>query len=417
MTMSASATSVASISELLKNVYEDALHSDLNNEFIPYKRLEDKSKDIAYTGKAWIWDITYGRSGAVRAASDGGAVPKAARYNYKQASATPSVQVGAHQWTDMALKVANNNKGAFANVLTEEMEKLKNDLVHSLARQMFGTGDSIITTLRAASDFSAASGYLNVEDVAMFEIGMRLDVMSSAYATRITAGDCAVVAFVDVDNKRLLVTSGSGTTLTIASTSTTDIVIVYESYDATNGVSLEMTGLQQIINDTGTLHGLDLATYPWWRAQVMGNGGVAAPLTATRIDSILQRMMGVGSYPTIGFCSWGVYNALTNLLRDRQRYNDTKTIDGGLEVKVWTGPQGPVPIMADRWCPKGKLILPNEKELAKLNLGKPEFIEGDKAKLHFAVSYLKYDSVLVHYCQMITTLRTKHGMLKDIIEE
>lgn len=418
MTMTAATTNVAAIQGLLKYVYEPAIREDIQNEFLPYKRLEDKTKKVNFTGKAWVFEVEYKRSGAIRAGSDGGAVPKAANYGYVQGSVTPSIQIGAHQWSHMATKIAKDSKGSFADLVQREVTKLKNDMVHSIARQMFGTGDSVITNLSAASNISAASGTLHVDDTTFFAIGMRLDVTDASYTSRISIGDCAVVAYVDHDNKTLTVTPGSGTTLTISSTADGDKVIVYESYDTTNGVSLEMTGLQQIINDSGTLHGLDLSTYPWWKAQVMGNGGTPAALTSTRLNKILQRMVTVGGYPTIAYMSFGVYNSLCNLLVSRQRYNDEIELDGGLKVKTWMGPKGPVPIYPDWMIPRNRIFLPDEALLGKLTLGEPEFISGDNQKImHFNTSYLKFDSVLVYYTQLYTPLRTRHGLLEDIIED
>lgn len=415
MAFADTAATTTNMSEVLKRVYAPWLEKALNNSWPVLKRLQGKDQGVQFNGTALYWAVRYGRP-LSKAGSESNGIPAATVSQTKQVYQTPSMQYSAIQWSDFYMEQAKSNKAVFAQEIMGEMETHKDAMMADVARQVMGDGTGIIATLRAASNGANPTLYLTVGQARKFEVGNYIVVLAgstlSTTTHRGTSTTALRVTSVDLDNDTLTTTGD-----TLASTAAGDGIMVYDAHSS--GTSLECIGLQQIANDTATLHGLDVATYPWWKGTVVNNGAeVNAQLDLSKLHKLIHHLsIRVDAKPTVLYCSHGVKRAFMALLQARQQYVDKMKVDGGFQVDAFTSDNGPIPIIADRWAPANTIIALSEPKLIWTQLGgKPGFMDKDGSVVHLKAGYPLYESYLRWYPQLGCKQRSCHGMLKYIEE-
>ncbi len=404
--------STSTLSEALKRVYTSWLSNALNNEWLPLKRLKRTGKTVEINGSALHFAVHYARNGSVRAGSETGTLPTAGTAGVQSTYENISHQYGTVEWADAYMRKANNNKGAFARETDFHMKDLRDGMMASVARQVMGTGDGIISYIHTA--VNTASPTLIVDDASLFENGMRIKICqgSDIDTTRHTVNDYLVVTGVDLDLNYIYTSGG-----TIASSAADDAIIFQGAQSG--GTSYETVGLQQVCDDSETLHNLAPGTYRWWAAQVVANGdGANANLDLAKIHKAIHSVIIRGKYPTVMYMSFGVKRALIKLLQANQRYVDEITLDGGLKVEAFTSDRGPIPIITDRWAPRNTILFVCEPDMGWSNLGGDVgWLDKDGSILHLSATKPTYYSVSCWYPQLLCFRRDVQAKLTFISED
>jgi hypothetical protein len=402
------------MSEVLKRVYAPWFAKQLNNSWRPLKRISKNSKGIGFNGTALYWMVRYGRPHA-RAGGETAASPIANTSQNKQAYETPSLQFTTVEWSDLYIEKSKVSKAAFAREVQGEMEEHKDAMMASVARQMMGSGNGIVGTLRAASDGANPTLLLDEGQAKFFEVGNLVKVCNGTTlnTTRGSGSTALRVTEVDLENDQLGTTGD-----TIASSADGDAVIIYGSQ--ASGTTYEMNGLQGICSDTTTLHGLDVSTYPWWKATVVKNGDAVTALDLSKLRKLLHHISIRGGKVSVIYCSYGVKRAFISLLQARQRYVDEITLDGGAKVEAFTGDYGPIPIIADRWAPAETMLALCEKDLLFSEIGgAAKWIDDPNTGnvVQKKSGYPIYEALMRWYPQIGARRRDVQGKLTNIEEE
>ncbi len=420
MAFTATTTDSTSMSEILKRVFAPWLVEALNNSWRPLKRLQGKAHGVSKGGTGLYWPVRYGRPHA-RAGGESAALPVATSSQDQQASETPSKQYTTVQWSDFHIRNSKTKSHAWAREIQSEMEAHKKAMMASVCRQVMGTGDGIVAYLNAANNalnpdlyLRATVGATEKGGASMFEVGNYIKVCNAQTlnTTRHTASTPLRVTEVDLQNNKIGTTGD-----TTASTAADDAVIIYGSQ--VSGSTYETVGLQQICDATSTLHGLAPGTYKWWKGTVVENGAAISALDLNKLRELIDHIVTRGGKPTCLYMSFGVRRALISLLQARQRYVDKMKIDGGVEVEAFTHSEGSIPILADRWCPKNKILAPCEDDLLWSQLGgKPHWLEDQGGSVvHLKSGYPIFESVLAWYPQLGCRRRDIQGQLTNVEEE
>lgn len=416
---------ITSLTNALKVTYGNWMTKCFSTEYLPLKRLTGKSDNSEIGALGLTFSVQPGRTGSARAGAETAALPAPGVASYKQVTQTLAMQVGTALWTERILKLADNDIKSFAKQAQSQMEDLKDAMVASLARQIMGTGDGIITTLRAVSDGTSASttNKLYVTDARMFEIGMRLDVVQGAsYTTRLTAGSYLKVSFVDyVNNVVEWSANDEAVDAVTASTAIGDYVIIYGSHSS--GTTYETVGMQQICSDTSTLHGLSPSTAAtkWWRANVRDNGGgVNEPLALENLDALLHDIQSRGGKASVMYMSLGVKRALLKLIRTQRQFVDAVKVDPGMEVDAYTADVGKIPMIADRWVAPNTIFVLDESKVFYKNVGPLRFLDRSGSMFHLYSDsggiYPAWFSAVQQDCQLFCKARMFQGKLRYIEE-
>ncbi len=183
----------------------------------------------------------------------------------------------------------------------------------------------------------------------------------------------------------------------------------------------EITGLSQIVRDTGAVYDIDPTTTPVWKSVIRSNTGTPRALSeglmTETVDAI--RRNGGGT-PTVIFCGLGVRRAYANLLVQQRRMTNTTKFTGGFEGLAFVTDTGEIPLISDMDCQPNRMYFVNEKELKVYNAGDWSFMDRDgskwQRKITSAGRYDAYEATLFQYNELGTHRRNAHGLLSDLIE-
>lgn len=413
-------TSLTNVTGAVKSVYEKWLISALNNEWKPLKRMQRAGGDVTVGPAGVTFFVKYGRTGSARAGSETGVLPTPGVLQGKQVTETMASQYGTVCWSEKIMKLADTDVKTFVRQAEGQMEDLKDAMLANLARQVMGNGAGYLATLVAASDgSSASSGKLQVDNIQHFEIGQRLDVVSATDFTSslVNAGTYLTVTAIDIENKYVYWgANDAGTTATTSGTAIGNRVIIYNSQTGTTTGTNETVGMQQFCDDSSTLHGLAVASYPWWKGMVVQNGaGVNAALDLERLDLLLDNLEEIrGAKPSILYCNQRVRQQLVKAIRAKQMFVDSAKVDAAVYTDSYRG----IPIMADRYVAPNTIYAIDERYIKFAEAGKLRWGDRSGSMFHQMVDssgyYAAWFSWMTWECQLICTNRPMQGKLTYI---
>lgn len=395
-------STLSTFDAILKTQYLGPIREQLNSSSVLYSRLEKNEDSVV--GKNFTIPLHYGRNEGVGARAEGGALPDAGSQAYKECIVPMRYQYGRIQITGPTIKAARTNEGAFLRAVDSEMRGLERDMKSSMNRQAFGDGTGALAVCASASDATT----ITVDSTAKLRVGMPVDILVTATGAT-TAGV--------VGDTVASITSSTVFTLTTGVATYGSIGNTYSVYVAGSRAK-EMMGLSGIVSATSTLQGLDVATYPWWKATVLANGGtnraISDTLLQTAIDTLEANSSGMC---TAMYTSFGVRRAYQALLTATKQLVNTQKLQGGYEaINYLGGSHGVIPMIADKDAPANKIYIVDEDELAIYRLADFDWMQEDGSVLSRVSGVDAYEAVLYVYQELGTSMRNAHVLLSDITE-
>lgn len=401
---------MSTVDNILKEVYEDGgINDQLQTEITAFKRIERSSEGVTHEvgGKYVRFPIRTKRNHGMGARNENEALPVARQQSYESAQVKLKYLYGALQLTGQTMELADKNFQAFASALDEEVTGMREGLKKDVARQCYGTPVGKLGTATAAG--TTTTFVLPNEQAIYFEEGMIVDHYSAANA------------LLDAGREITLVTAGASNT-TITVTPAFAVASASGEYLTREGSSnKEMTGLQSIVSDTGTLYNINPATVPVWKSTVSANAGVNRALTEllmiAQVDAIRKKG---GGTPTVIFNSLGVRRAYFALLQQERRVISPKEFTGGFTGLAFTVDDHEIPLISDVDCQPNRMYFLNEKEIKLYNAGDWSFMDRDGSKwqrvITAAGSFDAYQATLFQYAEIGTHRRNSHALLTDLTE-
>jgi hypothetical protein len=390
------ATTLTTLDAILKNQYLGPIREQLNSSNVLYGRLEKNTDSVV--GKNFTIPLHYGRNEGIGARGEGAALPGAGNQAYKDCIVPMRYQYGRIQLTGPTIKAARSNEGAFIRAVDSEMRGLERDMKSSMNRQVFGDGTGLLATVAASG---SATSTVVVDSTAKLRVGMPIDIIvkTTGAATAGVAGT-SVASITDA------------TTFTITDTLAGSPAATYGVYIA-GSRNNEMMGLSGIVSDTSTLQGLDVATYPWWKAKVLANSGTNRAISDTILQTALDTLEANSSgKATALYTSYGVRRAYQALLTATKQLVNTQELKGGYKALTYND----LPIIADKDAPANKIFVVDEDELQIFRLGDLDWMQDDGAILSRVSGYDAYEAVLYVYQELGCMMRNAHVLIGDITE-
>ena len=390
------ATTLTTFDAILKNQYLGPIREQLNSSNVLYGRLEKNTDSVV--GKNFTIPLHYGRNEGIGARGEGAALPGAGNQAYKDCIVPMRYQYGRIQLTGPTIKAARSNEGAFIRAVDSEMRGLERDMKSSMNRQVFGDGTGLLATVAASG---SSSSTVVVDSTAKLRVGMPIDIIvkTTGAATAGVAGT-SVASITDA------------TTFTITDTLAGSPAATYGVYIA-GSRNNEMMGLSGIVSDTSTLQGLDVATYPWWKAKVLANSGSNRAISDTILQTALDTLEANSSgKATALYTSYGVRRAYQALLTATKQLVNTQELKGGYKALTYND----LPIIADKDAPANKIFVVDEDELQIFRLGDLDWMQDDGAILSRVSGYDAYEAVLYVYQELGCMMRNAHVLIGDITE-
>jgi len=379
-------------SAVLKEDYLPPVREQLNNENPVIQKLVSKKQEA--TGKRFYVPLHYGRNNGVGYRAEGAELPKAGNQKYKESTGTVKYLYGSIEITGPTIKAMRNDKGAFIRAVESEMKGLLRDLKDQRARALFGDGTGKLATFAANN----ATNTLVVDKVKYFQVGMKIDIISSGGVVSVAGRE---IVAIDKVNKTITI-SGAAVT-----TTDTDIAVVAGDYN------VEAMGLGGIMNPNLTLQGIDPTVDTWWRPNVLDNGGTNRALSTQLMRQAIDTSELEAGEVTMITASYGVRAAYEALLQNQVRIVNPMELEGGYKTLEYDGR----PIVVDRYHDSNTMYFLDMEELDLYQLSDFEWREDDKgAVLHPVPGYDKYQADLYCYETLITYKRNAHTKLTDITE-
>ena len=390
------AVNLTNADSALKSVYLDAISQQLDYNVNPFLAAIEKSTNDVW-GKEVRKMAIYGMNGGIGAGTEDGDLPSASGNNYAQFVTTLKNLYGVIEISDKAIRASENNVGAFVNLLNSEMEGLVRSSSFNFGRMLFGNGSGILATVG-----NVVNGNIEVDSTVNFMEGMIVDfrdedgnLISGASGRRVTTVN-RVTGIIKVD----------GTTLNSTLVPEASIITVQGSYKN------EITGLATLFdNDSPTIYGLSKTANTWLAPYVKRNVGAISELTIQTALDTIEEISGKGSNFIV--CSWGVRRALQQLFSENKRVIDTMELAGGFKAMSYNG----IPIVADRFCPKGSMYLLNTEDFTLHQLCDWQWLTGDDGRVLKQIPGKPvYTATLVKYADLICARPNGQGLLTGITE-
>ena len=372
----------------LKSFYLDAVTESLNMKINPFlAKIKHSTAKVA--GKDVKQLVRMGFNGGISAGTETGDLPEAADGDYFQFESTLKNLYGKVEISDKAIRASANNEGAFVNLLNDQMESLVKSASLNFGRMLYGDGSGFLGSVTSVADEG-----VYVDNVQNFVEGMYVEfrksgsVISGLDRQKITAVDRELGTI--VVPKQSFVSAGAS-------------IYIVGSYGN------ELTGLGAIFSDK-PLYGQERNKgfmKPYINSET---GDITEEAMQMAIDKIEERS---GGKVNLIICSWGVRRALLAKLKENGVMMPTTQIEGGFTALSYNG----IPVVVDRFCPKGTMYFLNTDDFTLHQLCDWEWLEAEDGKILKQVPGKPvYTATLVKYAELMCERPMGQGMLSGITE-
>jgi hypothetical protein len=388
----------------LKEDYQPAIRETLNNKVFILSQIEKNSKDVE--GRRAVLSLHVSRNSGVGARAELGTLPTAGSQGYVEERVLMRYNYGRIQISGPVIKAMKSNTGSFTRAVDSETKGVTNDLKRDVNRQIFGTSDGKIAQAASASSQVITLTTPTAVQLRQLEIGMVANPTLRASAVSISS--------VDTANGTVTVVG----TLS-ASTTTTDFIFRSGAAGATTSQK-ELTGLQSIVDSTGSLFNVDPATYPTWSSTENSNSGTNRTPTETLFAKVADDASIAAGDATINL--WvttpGVQRSLAASLLSQKRFNDTVALKAGYSgIPINTaGSSTPSALTWDRDCPANMAFGLSTEHLMQHQESEWEFMDDDGSVLSRVSGVDAYEAILYKYHELTTDHRAAHAKIVDLTE-
>jgi len=144
---SAITTTLTTAANILKEVYEPKVRDQLQSEVITISRIERTNEGVesdSVGGKYVRFGVRVKRNHGIGSRNEMEALPNPKTQDYRDANLRLSYGYGAIQLSGQSFELAESNVQAFASVLDQEMEGIKEGLKKETNRQVYGTSQGVL---------------------------------------------------------------------------------------------------------------------------------------------------------------------------------------------------------------------------------------------------------------------------------
>lgn len=393
---------LATLTPLLKEVYEGGLVEQLNNDTKAYNRLKSNSKSSAKWGGKYVnLPIHVARNSGIGSRNESEALPTAGYQDTREAMIPMKFHYAAVELSGQAIELADKDYQTFAETLNLEVSSIKKDVSKERNRQYFGNGSGA----RAVSAGTVSGQTVVVADVNGLDLNGVYDVMVGATAA--------------VRQTALVVTNINTTTKVVTFTGTPTGIVSGDIWVRTGSYGREWSGLGAIISDTTVFQQIDPATVPVWKAEVKGSAGTISELMLVRMA---DRIYTNGGKTSVIWTTLGVQRAYFSLLQSLKRFVGTTKFTGGFSgVAFESASQGEIPMIPDIDCPAGTAQFVDEKAITVYDNGGYKFMDRSgsmwQQKRTNAGKFDAWEATLYEYSELGVNRRNTHGLISGITED
>jgi len=369
----------------LKDIYEEPMRDQINiGSGIFLAKVEQTSKDIE--GGRRVYKIApYGVNGGTGSGSDTQALPVSGGNLYAPfVSGIKSIR-GVIKFTDQVMKASRSSRAAFLSAMESEQDGLLKSARFTYGRQSYLDGTGICTSCGTTTN----STTVNVESTQYLIEGMIIDIVNATGAPITNGEQRRIVAVNRIGNQKSIVLDGS-----TGVTTSSDHAIVEQG-----SLNQELTGMEAVFAQSGSLYGLDKSQYPWlvpYRHDLQSGTTIDDQAIVDTINFVEEYR---GSNINLLIANPAVESEYYKYLEQTKRSVNTTTLEGGYKSLSVAGR----PMVKDRFVKPGclKLLDTTQWKMHTLDGGDWSWLDEDGKILKWVSGYAMWTAVLIKYCELI----------------
>jgi len=378
-----------------------------------FKGILNRAEGISFVGNDFRIPLKAKRNQAVGFRSENETLPAPGASSYTYLSEPLRYAYGLVNVTGQLLKAAQSGEGAFVPAFKQEMDDTVLTSKIDFNRAAFGDGTGTMANPRTGAQTGPT---IDVSSTINFRGGEIVDILTSAGATKGATGHAKVVLSVDRANRTITLDSA------VPAVATSDL-IVRASSDSTNTVmnnsyNKEIQGLASLVSDTGTVHGVNPTTYPFWKSF---NKAVGGALSDTELRNAKDSVM----FESGADLESGLDFAIITTRGIRRRYSDTllanRQVVASQAVELHGGFSALMfdenPIFVDDQCPIGRVYGLSLTDFFWAQSSDWDWMDKDGDVLKWESRKDRYIAVLYKYCQLGITARNRHFVLTGVTDD
>lgn len=390
----------------LKEDYLEPAREQLNNAHKLLSQIERNSKDVV--GRRAVLSLHVSRNSGVGARAERGTLPTSGNQGYAEERVLVRYNYGSIEISGPSILAMRNDEGAFVRQTESEMKGVVNDLKRDVNRQLFGTSDGVIALVEGSGStttnivFAAGTPQSAIRQL---EVGMFIDIGTAS-------------PFTSVGTAREI-TANDGIALTVTpafgGAPVDGDAIVRSGSGGSGSAQKELTGLQSIVDSTGTLFNVAPTTYPVWASTENSNSGTARPFTENLAAKVVNQVnIASGEDPNLIITSDGVNRSYAAQLQTQKRFTNTLDLKGGFKaISVATG-DSELALTWDRDCPDTMAFFLATSHLTQHEMSDWEWMDEDGAVLRKVSGIDSYEATLFKYHELTTDQRNAHAKVLDL---
>jgi hypothetical protein len=388
---------IESAESALRNIYLDVVVNNINTKTNPFLTMIGKNtKDIA--GREIKCNIRYGDNGNVVAGPEDGDLPVSTNSKYAEISVPLKNLYGTFQITDKAIRASQNNAGAFANLLSGEMQNLVSTAQASLNEMLYGNGQAFAAyTTRHNFGSAVRSFRIPVRFVENLKVGDKINFYTPNNVKVAIVGGDVIIESIDTVTGNCTYEAGA---MPVATRQERLYIVKHEN----EGAGLVLNGIDSLFMQDGRIYNLDTARHkginPFLTAvEVVGNE--YAPVVTE--DDVLTFLDGYeehcqGNPADIILTHPMMRKAIFENLKEFRSNIDVTEMAGGFKGFSFNG----IPMYADVKCKGGTLYALNSDSFGMHQLCDWTWLSGDDGSILKQIDgKAAYNATLVKYADLI----------------
>lgn len=382
-----------------------------------FKGILASSEGISFVGNDFRIPLKAKRNQAVGFRSENETLPAPGASSYTYLTEPLRYAYGLVNITGQLLKAAASNEGAFVSAFKQEMDDTVITSKIDFNRAAYGDGTGTMATVRTDPGAGAFT-VLDINTSINFRGGEVVDIVSTAGVQR-DASARVVTAVVRTAAAQTITLSPS---ITDANIIVGDL-IVRASSDSTlaapnNSFNKEIQGLSSLVDSTGTIHGVNPTTYPFWSSFERAVGGALS-------DTELRNAKDNVGFESGADLESGLDFAIITTRGIRRRYSDTllanRQVQASQPVKLHGGFTALMfdenPIFVDDQAPQGVVFGLSLRDFFWAQMSDWDWMDEDGKVLKWESRRDRYIAVLYKYCQLGITARNRHFKLTGVTDD
>lgn len=411
-------------SQILKEDYKGPLRDQINQSHFILTQIEKNTDDVV--GLRAYLPVHVKRSAGIGSRAELGTLPTADAQGYTRQVVPLRFHYGRIQVSGPIIKAMGKDRGAFTQAVKSETEGIKKDLMRDVNRQIWGTSNGVIATCGTTSTSTTVQLATTTTATQMRQAygdgGMIVDIGTVASPTAVASA--RTVTAVDTTNKTITISGAN-----VSTTNGTHFIFRSGNGGASDGSGnpggadgqRELTGLQTIVYDSGTLYGINPSTYPVWKSQRYSNSGTNRNVSENLVNTAIQDTeIAGGADIDLLVTSAGVSRSTAALMTSMRRNIDNVELKAGYSGIRWSiaGEGGankkPTALVWDRDCPENRIFGLSSEMLVEFVGSDWDWMDDDGAVLSRVSGVDAYEATFYKYNEVGTYQRNAHFVIEDL---